>query len=113
MAMRHGRHVFSATLSGLPDETLHAGEVRELYRRFEEKGRSLPRGVRYVSSWIDERFTRCFQLRECDDPDLLSEWIGPWSDLADFEIIPVLTSDQARQRISAQARVEQAALVCS
>jgi hypothetical protein len=80
-------------------ETFHAGKVSELYKRFEEKGRMLPQGVRYVSSWIDDRFTRCFQVMECDDPKLLREWVVHWNDLADFEIIPVLTSDQARERV--------------
>ncbi len=82
-------------------ETFHPGQVRQLYRRFEEKGRLLPVGVRYVDSWIDERFTRCFQVMECDVPALLDEWTGQWSDLADFEIIPVLTSSQARATIRA------------
>lgn len=82
-------------------ETFHAGKVRELYQRFAEKGRMLPPGVQYVNSWIDEQFTRCFQVMECDDACLLAEWTSHWSDLADFEIIPVLTSSQARERMLA------------
>jgi hypothetical protein len=27
---------------------------------------------------------------ECDDPDLLRQWIERWKDLVDFEIIPAL-----------------------
>jgi hypothetical protein len=85
-------------------ETFHPGKVRQLYARFQEKGRLLPQGVRYVNSWIDQDVTRCFQVMECDDPALLEEWTGRWSDLADFEITPVLTSDQARERVLGPAR---------
>lgn len=83
-------------------ETFHPGKVQALYQRFEEQGRLLPEGVRYVTSWIDEDFTRCFQVMECDDPALLEEWISHWADLADFEIIPVLTSAQAREIVKAR-----------
>ena len=79
-------------------ERFHAGKVRRLYERFDLKGRMLPEGVRYVSSWIDEPVARCFQVMECDDAARLHEWIGRWSDLADFEVIPVITSAEARAR---------------
>jgi hypothetical protein len=80
-------------------ETFHPGKLRALYARFQEKGRLLPDGVRYVNSWIDAGFTRCFQVMECDDPALLEEWADRWRDLADFEFTPVLTSAEARERI--------------
>lgn len=83
-------------------ETFHPGRVQALYRRFEERGRQLPEGVRYVNSWIDDGITRCYQVMECDDPALLQEWISRWADLADFEVIPVLTSAQARERVTAR-----------
>ena len=59
-----------------------------------------PEGLRYVSSWVDEEFGRCFQLMETDDLKLLEEWIANWSDLVEFEIYPVISSDEASQRIS-------------
>jgi len=59
-----------------------------------------PEGLRYVSSWVDEEFGRCFQLMETDDLRLLEEWIANWSDLVEFEIYPVISSDEAAQRIS-------------
>lgn len=80
-------------------ETFHPGKVKALYQRFEERGRLLPEGVRYVSSWIDDEVTRCYQVMECDDPALLHEWMDHWNDLADFEIIPVLTSAEAREKV--------------
>ena len=33
-----------------------------------------------------------------DDPALIDEWISKWSDLARFEVVPVLSSDEARRR---------------
>jgi hypothetical protein len=70
-----------------------------VYARFAERGRMLPPGLQYVESWIDERtLDRCFQLMETDDPALLDEWIGRWSDLAEFEVVPVVTSTEAAAR---------------
>lgn len=63
-----------------------------VYRRFRDQGRMAPEGLRYVGSWIEANFDRCFQLMECDDPRLFQEWIVRWGDLADFEIVPVVTS---------------------
>ncbi len=70
-----------------------------VYARATERGRMLPPGLEYVDSWIDERrLDRCFQLMETDDPKLFDEWIGAWSDLADFEVVPVLDSAAAAER---------------
>lgn len=66
-----------------------------VYRRAKEQGRMLPDGLEYVSSWIDVDFTVCFQLMKTDDENLLEQWTSKWSDLVDFEIIPVRTSAEA------------------
>ena len=66
-----------------------------IYHRFRRQGRMMPDGLRYVSSWVETNWDRCFQVMECEDPRLLDEWIAGWSDLADFEIVPVVTSQQA------------------
>jgi len=80
-------------------ETFHHDKVKQLYQRFDEKGRQLPEGVQFINSWIDEEITMCFQVMECDDLSLLRQWIDKWDDLADFEIIPVLTSAEAREKV--------------
>ena len=59
-----------------------------------------PDGLRYVSSWVDLEFERCFQVMETDDPDLFSEWTANWEDLVDFEIVPVRTSQEAAARMA-------------
>ena len=79
-------------------ETFHPGKVKQLYKRFDERGRQLPDGVHYINSWVDDGVTKCWQVMESDDPSKLSEWIKNWNDLADFEIIPVLTSAQAKEK---------------
>ena len=72
--------------------------ARAVYERAAERGRMLPPGLEYVDSWIDESLERCFQLMETDDPALIDEWIAKWSDLARFEVVPVLSSDEAAGR---------------
>ena len=37
----------------------------------------------------------CYQVMECEDRELLEEWMAQWRDLADFEVIPVMTSAEA------------------
>ena len=76
-------------------EQFRDGRGAEVYARFRERGRMAPEGLRYVESWADLAFQRCFQVMECDDPRLLSEWIANWQDIVDFEVVPVLTSRDA------------------
>jgi hypothetical protein len=71
-----------------------------VYRKFRDKGRMAPEGLTYVSSWITEDMDRCYQVMECDDRRILDEWMTRWSDVTDFEVIPVVTSAQAVERIA-------------
>jgi hypothetical protein len=70
-----------------------------VYRRFRDSGRLAPEGLRYVSSWVDETMERCYQLMETHDRGLLDQWMANWSDLVDFEIHPVITSQEAAEKI--------------
>jgi len=74
-------------------------DAKAVYRRFRDSGRMMPEGLRYVGSWIETNFDRCFQIMECDDARLLQQWIVNWSDLADFEVVPVVSSEQTRETI--------------
>jgi len=80
-------------------EKFHSDKVKDLYKRFDEKGRLMPEGLTYINSWIDERITTCFQVMETDSIDNIHEWISHWKDLVDFEIIPVITSAQAKEKV--------------
>jgi hypothetical protein len=71
----------------------HFGANEQAIRqRFQSKGRMLPDGVTYHASWIDPRASRCFQVMEAPVANLIDEWIGHWSDLVKFEVIPVQAS---------------------
>jgi len=71
-----------------------------VYRRFREHGRMAPDGLQYVSSWVDEKYERCYQLMETDDRKLLDEWMANWKDLVEFEVYPVMTSKEAAEKIA-------------
>ena len=71
-----------------------------VYRRFRDQGRLAPDGLVYVSSWVDEKIERCFQLMETGDQALLERWMRNWSDIVEFEVYPVITSKEAVEKIS-------------
>ena len=73
-------------------EHFKEGAVQEVYRRFREKGRLMPDGLKYVSSWIVIELKVCYQLMETEDGALFARWTENWDDLMEFEIIPVRTS---------------------
>ena len=79
-------------------EDFKPGKVTEIYRRLRDSGRHMPAGLTYIGSWITDDMARCYQVMECEDRALLDEWISHWSDLMDFEVIPVIGSDEARAR---------------
>jgi hypothetical protein len=76
-------------------ENFRDGDPVPVYRRFRDKGRLAPDGVTYVASWVTEDLRRCFQIMECDDRALLTQWLARWEDLVEFEVIPVVTSAEA------------------
>ena len=81
-------------------EHFRPGSAPEVYGRFRERGRMAPEGLRYVASWVDMDFKRCFQVMDCDDRMLLDEWMANWGDIVDFEVIPILTSEKAAAAIA-------------
>lgn len=73
-----------------------------VYRRFLERGRLAPDGLQYVSSWVDAKIERCFQLMETADRNFIDEWIANWSDIVEFEVYPVISSQEAAEIVSAR-----------
>jgi hypothetical protein len=57
----------------------------------------LPEGLKYIFSWVEDNFDRCFQLMECDDPRLFAQWTAQWADLAEFEVVHVVSSAEASE----------------
>jgi len=76
-------------------ENFRDGDAVPVYRRFRDQGRLAPSGVSYVSSWVTPDLHRCFQVMECDSRASLDAWIARWADLVDFEVTPVITSQEA------------------
>jgi hypothetical protein len=77
-----------------------------IYARLREQGRSLPEGLRYLNSWVEANFDRCFQLMECDDAVLLQQWVLRWRDLADFEFVTVSPSKSVREIFSSNSEAD-------
>jgi hypothetical protein len=73
-----------------------------VYRRHREQGRMAPDGLTYVSSWVDDKYERCYQLMEAHDRRLLDQWMAHWSDLVEFEVHPVMPSKEAAEKIASR-----------
>ena len=79
-------------------ERFRDDDMLPVYKRIRDHGRMIPEGLKYVDSWVEPNFSRCFQLMECDNLRLLQEWILNWRGSgATFEIVPVLTSKETRE----------------
>jgi uncharacterized protein DUF3303 len=81
-------------------EHFRDGDAVPIYRRFREKGRMAPDGLRYISSWVTTDLKQCFQVMECEDRRLLDAWVSRWDDLVEFEIVPVITSSDAQAAVA-------------
>jgi len=84
-------------------ERFKSRDPRPIYRRLQDSGRHMPDGLKYLDSWIEPNFDRCFQLMETDDLRLLQQWILAWCDLMEFEIVPVVPSSQTRAVVESRA----------
>jgi len=73
-----------------------------IYQRLRERGRLMPEGLEYVSSWIDKDLKTCWQVMSTEDESLFERWTDNWKDLVDFEIVPVRTSAEVREIIEKQ-----------
>ena len=81
-------------------EHFRDGDPRPVYARFREQGRMTSEGLRYVTSWVTIDGAHCYQIMECDDPTLLERWMRAWTDLVDFEVLPVLSSPEAAAKFT-------------
>ena len=82
-------------------ETFKDNDMLPVYQRVRDAGRSLPPGLRYLNSWVEPNFARCFQLMETDDLRTLQQWILGWRGLgAAFEVVPVVTSAETLEVVA-------------
>jgi hypothetical protein len=80
-------------------ERFRNGNAQPVYERFRQRGRLMPDGVEYIDSWVTDDLARCYQLMRTDDVDLLHQWAANWSDLVEFEFVPVITSKEAAAKV--------------
>lgn len=79
-------------------ERFKDNDMLPIYKRISDEGKMFPEGLKYIDSWIEPNFSRCFQLMSCDDLCLLQEWILKWRGSgASFEIVPVVNSKDTRK----------------
>ena len=83
-------------------ETFRDQNAKAVYRRFRDKGRMMPEGLKFVGSWVSADVGRCFQLMETDDVKQLQSWVAEWSDLAAFEIVPVTPGKDTAEALAGQ-----------
>ena len=83
-------------------ERFRNGDAAPVYRRFREHGRMAPEGLAYISSWVTEDLSTCYQLMETADRALLEDWMRNWTDLVEFEVHPVMTSREAAERVASK-----------
>lgn len=81
-------------------ERFEGNDMVPVYERLQEQGRGMPAGLKYVASWVEPNFSRCFQLMECEDAALLQRWALHWRGTgATFEFVPVVESAQTRELV--------------
>ena len=62
-------------------------DAKGVYRRFRDKGRMMPDGVSFVGSWVSADLQR---------------WVAAWSDIAGFEIVPVVAGKDTAAALADQ-----------
>ena len=70
-------------------ERYRKGRWNDVYSRFHKRGRMLPVGLHYLNSWTNREQEICYQLMETASPELFQDWFVYWSDLIDFELVPL------------------------
>jgi hypothetical protein len=81
-------------------ERFRNADPAPVYRRFRDRGRMAPEGLRYVGSWVTRDLSTCYQVMECDDRSLLDAWIANWQDIVDIDVIPAFTSAEAAEQVA-------------
>jgi len=90
-------------------ERFEGNDMIPVYERVKQQGRGLPEGLRYINSWIEPNFARCFQLMECEDLTLLQQWVLHWRGTgATFELVPIVESSRTREVVAPYLSTEPA-----
>jgi hypothetical protein len=79
-------------------ERFRDNDMVPIYKRVRDEGRKHPDGLKYIDSWVEPNFSRCFQLMDCDDLRLIQRWmLETRGSGVSYEIIPVVTSKQTQE----------------
>jgi hypothetical protein len=82
-------------------ERFRDNDMVPIYKQVRDGGRMLPEGLKYIDSWVEPNFSRCFQLMECDELRLIQEWVLQWRGSgATFEIVPVVGSKETSEVVA-------------
>ena len=82
-------------------ERFQDNDMVPIYKKLRDGGRELPDGLKYIDSWVEPNFSRCFQLMECDDLRLFQKWVLAWRGTgATIEIVPVVGSNDTRDVVA-------------
>jgi hypothetical protein len=102
---QHRNPITGASMLFMVIERFRDNDMVPVYERVRDSGRALPQGLKYIESWVEPNFSRCFQIMECDDARLLQEWVLQWRGLGvTFEFFPVVTSAQTREIVAPHLR---------
>ena len=99
------RNSFTSAETGNAKLVVHVGEhfknkgAAAACRRLRDRGRMAPEGRTYLSSWVDEILYAAIGCMATEDPSLLDKWMANWSDLVNFEVHAVVTSQEAAESI--------------
>jgi len=93
-AMAYPSNPYTRAMLFMVIEQFRGGDPKPVQERFRNRGRMLPEGVTYHASWIDPARARCFQVMEAQDASRLDPWIDQWHDLVDFDVVPVMASQE-------------------
>ncbi len=80
-------------------EKFRGQDGKAVYRKLRDKGRALPEGLKFVASYVTADLGRCFQLMETDDITTFQRWIADWSEVAEFEVVPVVEGKATREAL--------------
>jgi len=80
-------------------EKFRGQDGKAVYRKLRDNGRALPEGLTFVASYVTADLGRCFQLMETDDITTFQRWIADWSEVAEFEVVPVVEGKATREAL--------------
>lgn len=82
-------------------ERFKDNDMVPIYRRLRDGSRMLPEGLKYIDSWIEPNFSRCFQLMACDDLRLFQQWVLEWRGFGvAIDVVPVIGSKDTQSVVA-------------